>query len=54
MTRFELIDAFYPILSDDACPIHVKSEILQIIDAIVDRDECVKIESSTNVKVVKM
>lgn len=54
MTRFELIDVFYPILSDDTCPIHIKAEILQIIDAIVDRDKCIKIESSTNVKVVKM
>ena len=38
MTRFDLIDAFYAVFSDDACPIHVKSEILQIIDAIVDKE----------------
>ena len=38
MTRFDLIDAFYTVFSDDACPIHVKAEILQIIDAIVDKE----------------
>lgn len=38
MTRFELIDAFYSVFSDDACPIHVKSEILRIIDAIVEKE----------------